>query len=292
MCRRNDVEGISSHAKISSTICSASRTTASARSSALAIWSTGRTCTAAGRTGATCRCKCANEIIPGAALFRTAGTGIAWPGAGAAAATRRERTCPIRSRRWMKLDAAVQDYVLMKPEFIKIWVDDRRAHEDADASAVSGDYRRGAQTQCSRRGPQRHAGGCQGIDARGRRGMAARSRSRRRGARRRNDCDRQGTNRQERSPDHLDDAGALISAWMDTQGGRGPRGSTIRCFATLFSARPYRTTLGRAADENDARSDQACRRGFRVGQGRQCDEAQSRGHENCRRAPTPARTVS
>jgi imidazolonepropionase-like amidohydrolase len=65
-----------------------------------------------------------DEVIPGAALFKTAGAGMAWPGAGAQGHPSRadvmyEVTTADEAR------AAVEDYVLMKPEFIKIWVDDR-----------------------------------------------------------------------------------------------------------------------------------------------------------------------
>ena len=65
-----------------------------------------------------------NETIPGAALFKTAGPGIAWPGSGAQGDPSRVDvaypvTTPDEAR------AAVREYVLMKPEFIKIWVDDR-----------------------------------------------------------------------------------------------------------------------------------------------------------------------
>ena len=64
------------------------------------------------------------EIIPGAALFRTAGVGIAWPGSGAGGhPSRTDVSYPVttvdEARR------AVDDYVKMQPEFIKIWVDDR-----------------------------------------------------------------------------------------------------------------------------------------------------------------------
>ena len=64
------------------------------------------------------------EVIPNAALFRTAGTGIAWPGSGAQGDPSRVDVAypvstPEEARR------AVDDYVKMKPEFIKIWVDDR-----------------------------------------------------------------------------------------------------------------------------------------------------------------------
>lgn len=65
-----------------------------------------------------------NETVPGAALFKTAGPGIAWPGSGAQGDPSRVDvaypvTTPAEAR------AAVDDYVKMKPEFIKIWVDDR-----------------------------------------------------------------------------------------------------------------------------------------------------------------------
>jgi imidazolonepropionase-like amidohydrolase len=64
------------------------------------------------------------EVIANAALFRTAGTGIAWPGSGPQGDASRVDvpyavTTPEEARK------AVDDYVKMKPEFIKIWVDDR-----------------------------------------------------------------------------------------------------------------------------------------------------------------------
>jgi len=65
-----------------------------------------------------------DEVIPGAALFKTAGAGMAYPGAGAQGHASRadvmyEVTTPEEVR------AAVEDHARMKPEFIKIWVDDR-----------------------------------------------------------------------------------------------------------------------------------------------------------------------
>lgn len=64
------------------------------------------------------------EIVPGAALFRTAGAGIAWPGSGANGhPSRTDVPYPVTTVEEAR--AAVQDYVRMKPEFIKIWVDDR-----------------------------------------------------------------------------------------------------------------------------------------------------------------------
>jgi imidazolonepropionase-like amidohydrolase len=64
------------------------------------------------------------EVVPNAALFKTAGPGIAWPGSGAQGhPSRADVPYPVTSVEEAR--AAVQDYVLMKPEFIKIWVDDR-----------------------------------------------------------------------------------------------------------------------------------------------------------------------
>ena len=64
------------------------------------------------------------EIVPGAALFRTTGAGIAWPGSGANGhPSRTDVPYPVTTVEEAR--SAVQDYVRMKPEFIKIWVDDR-----------------------------------------------------------------------------------------------------------------------------------------------------------------------
>src|SRR5437867_2416812 len=65
-----------------------------------------------------------NEIIPGAALFKTAGTGIAWPGSGANGhPSRTDVPYPVTTVEEAR--EAVRDNVRIKPEFIKIWVDDR-----------------------------------------------------------------------------------------------------------------------------------------------------------------------
>jgi imidazolonepropionase-like amidohydrolase len=64
------------------------------------------------------------EIIPNAALFRTAGTGIAWPGSGPQGHPSRVDV-PYSVSTVEEARAAVQDYVLMQPAFIKIWVDNR-----------------------------------------------------------------------------------------------------------------------------------------------------------------------
>jgi imidazolonepropionase-like amidohydrolase len=65
-----------------------------------------------------------DEIIPGAALFRTAGPGIAWPDSGAQGhPSRADVPYPVTTIE--EALEAVRDNVRMKPEFIKIWVDDR-----------------------------------------------------------------------------------------------------------------------------------------------------------------------
>ena len=65
-----------------------------------------------------------DEMVPGAALFRTAGPGIAWPGSGAQGdPSRVDVSYPVSTVEEAR--AAVRDYVAMKPAFIKIWVDDR-----------------------------------------------------------------------------------------------------------------------------------------------------------------------
>ena len=65
-----------------------------------------------------------DEIVPGAALFRTAGPGIAWPDSGAQGhPSRADVPYPVTTV--AEAIEAVRDNVRMKPEFIKIWVDDR-----------------------------------------------------------------------------------------------------------------------------------------------------------------------
>ncbi|HEY4405012.1 MAG TPA: amidohydrolase family protein [Xanthobacteraceae bacterium] len=64
------------------------------------------------------------EVVPNAALFHTAGVGMSWPGAGAQGhASRADVSYPVTTVEQAR--AAVDDYVKMKPDFIKIWVDDR-----------------------------------------------------------------------------------------------------------------------------------------------------------------------
>ena len=65
-----------------------------------------------------------DEIVPGAALFKTAGPGLAWPGSGAQGhPSRMDVSYPVSTIEEVR--AAVSDYVAMKPLFVKMWVDDR-----------------------------------------------------------------------------------------------------------------------------------------------------------------------
>jgi imidazolonepropionase-like amidohydrolase len=68
--------------------------------------------------------KVRDEVIPGAALFKTAGAGMAWPGAGAQGHPSRADVMYFVTTE-DEARAAVQDYVRIKPEFVKIWVDNR-----------------------------------------------------------------------------------------------------------------------------------------------------------------------
>src|SRR6202790_3393084 len=64
------------------------------------------------------------EVIPNAALFHTSGVGMSWPGAGAQGhVSRADVSYPVTTVAQVR--EAVADYVKTKPEFIKIWVDDR-----------------------------------------------------------------------------------------------------------------------------------------------------------------------
>ena len=65
-----------------------------------------------------------DEVIPGAALFRTSGPGISHAGAGPQGHPSRTDV-PYQVSTVEEARQAVQDYARMKPEFIKIWVDDR-----------------------------------------------------------------------------------------------------------------------------------------------------------------------
>ena len=66
-----------------------------------------------------------DEVLPNAALFRTAGPAISWPGAGAQGHASRN-VIPYGVTTVEEARRAVQDYVKMNPHFIKIWLDDRQ----------------------------------------------------------------------------------------------------------------------------------------------------------------------
>jgi imidazolonepropionase-like amidohydrolase len=78
-----------------------------------------------------------NEVVPGAALFKTSGPGMAWPGSGAQGdPSRVDVSYPVSAPEEAR--AAVRDYVQMKPEFIKIWVDDRDGKKKTLTPALYG----------------------------------------------------------------------------------------------------------------------------------------------------------
>jgi imidazolonepropionase-like amidohydrolase len=81
--------------------------------------------------------KLREEVVPNAALFKTAGPGMAYPGAGAQGHPSRMDvsywvSTPDEAR------AAVRDYARIKPEFIKIWVDDREGTKTTLSPALYG----------------------------------------------------------------------------------------------------------------------------------------------------------
>ena len=63
------------------------------------------------------------EIIPNAALIRTVGLGLAYPGSGPADASRNDVPYAVTSV--AEARKAVQDLAPHKPDFVKIWVDNR-----------------------------------------------------------------------------------------------------------------------------------------------------------------------
>jgi imidazolonepropionase-like amidohydrolase len=63
------------------------------------------------------------EVIPGAALFRTVGRGLAWPGSGPNDPARNDVPYVVNTVEQAR--RAVQDLAPHHPDFVKIWVDDR-----------------------------------------------------------------------------------------------------------------------------------------------------------------------
>jgi imidazolonepropionase-like amidohydrolase len=64
-----------------------------------------------------------DEIIPGAALFRTVGRGLAWPGSGPNDPARNDVPYVVTTVDQARL--AVRDLAPHHPDFVKVWVDDR-----------------------------------------------------------------------------------------------------------------------------------------------------------------------
>ena len=63
------------------------------------------------------------EVHPGAALFRTVGRGLAWPGSGPNDPARNDVPYVVTTVEQAR--NAVQDLAPHRPDFVKIWVDDR-----------------------------------------------------------------------------------------------------------------------------------------------------------------------
>jgi imidazolonepropionase-like amidohydrolase len=63
------------------------------------------------------------EVIPGAALFRTVGRGLAWPGSGPNDPARNDVPYVVTTVEQAR--QAVRDLAPHHPDFVKIWVDDR-----------------------------------------------------------------------------------------------------------------------------------------------------------------------
>ncbi len=81
--------------------------------------------------------KVRDEVIPGTALFKTAGPGMAYPTAGAQGhASRMDVSYWVATPDEAR--AAVRDYARLRPEFIKIWVDDREGAKTTLSPALYG----------------------------------------------------------------------------------------------------------------------------------------------------------
>ena len=81
--------------------------------------------------------KLRDEVVPSTPLFKTAGPGMAYPTAGAQGHPSR-----MDVSYWVATEAqareAVRDYARLRPEFIKIWVDDREGTKTTLSPALYG----------------------------------------------------------------------------------------------------------------------------------------------------------
>jgi imidazolonepropionase-like amidohydrolase len=68
-----------------------------------------------------------DEVHPEAALFRTVGRGLAWPGSGPFDPARNDVPYSVTTE--AEARAAVRDLAPHHPDFVKIWVDDRNARQ-------------------------------------------------------------------------------------------------------------------------------------------------------------------
>jgi len=67
------------------------------------------------------------ETIPNAALIRTVGLGLAWPGSGPTDPSRNDVPYPVTTIDQAR--AAVRELAAHRPDFVKVWVDDRNGRQ-------------------------------------------------------------------------------------------------------------------------------------------------------------------
>ena len=68
-----------------------------------------------------------DDTIPNAARIQTVGLGLAWPGSGPTDPSRNDVPYPVTTVEQAR--KAVQDLAAHKPDFVKIWVDDRNGRQ-------------------------------------------------------------------------------------------------------------------------------------------------------------------
>ncbi len=217
-----------------------------------------------------------DEVVPNAALFRTSGTGMAWPGSGAQGdPSRVDVSYPVATPEEAR--AAVDDYVKIKPTFIKIWVDDRRGTK----KTLTPELYRAIVDEAHKFNVPVAVHNVTLADAK--------------------ELMRAGVEGWLHVPvregDVVDDeiiaivkdriarndrpnmwmTPSLITSWMNTAGGTRPAWLDDPLLRATYSPEQIEQVLGRSAQEDDARSGGARAKEFRGGRP-QCDEAAGRRH--------------
>jgi imidazolonepropionase-like amidohydrolase len=75
-----------------------------------------------------------DEVIPNAALVRTVGRGLAWPGSGPFDPSRNDVPYPVTTPEEAR--RAVRDLAPHRPDFVKLWVDDRNGTQKKMTRAI------------------------------------------------------------------------------------------------------------------------------------------------------------